>query len=67
MEDYLFCVLANFVEYMARKGPEVGKGMLDFVEDLFVGVKSHIKSPNISNPNVSCCFPKKMRRRMILS
>ena len=27
--------------YMSRKGPEVGKGMLDFVEVVFVGVKSH--------------------------
>ena len=26
---------------MARKGPEVGKGMLDFEEDVFVGIKSH--------------------------
>ena len=26
---------------MARKGPKVGIGMLDFVEDIFVGVKSH--------------------------
>ena len=27
--------------YMSRKGPEVGKGMLDFVEDLSKGVVSH--------------------------
>ena len=27
--------------YMSRKGPKVGHGMLDFVEDNFVGVKSH--------------------------
>ena len=26
---------------MSRKGPELGKGMSDFVEDIFVGVKSH--------------------------
>ena len=26
---------------MSRKGPEVGKGKLDFVEVVFVGVKSH--------------------------
>ena len=26
---------------MSRKGPEVGIGMLDVVEDIFVGVKSH--------------------------
>ena len=28
-------------QLMSRKGPEVGKGMLDFVDDIFVGVKSH--------------------------
>ena len=27
--------------YMSRKGPEVGLGMLDFVEDCCLGVKSH--------------------------
>ena len=26
---------------MSRKGPEVGQGMLDFVEDLSKGVDSH--------------------------
>ena len=26
---------------MSRKGPVVGQGMLDFVEDNFVGAKSH--------------------------
>ena len=30
-----------FRVFMARKGPKVGIGMLDFVEDIFVGVKSH--------------------------
>ena len=35
-----------FILYMSRKGPVVGNGMLDFVEDIFVGVKS----PSISNP-----------------
>ena len=25
---------------MSRKGPKVGQGMLDFEEDVFVGVKS---------------------------
>ena len=29
------------VQYMSRKGPEVGKGMLDFDEDYCKGVKSH--------------------------
>ena len=29
------------VLYMSRKGPEVGKGMLDFVEDLSLDVVSH--------------------------
>ena len=28
------------VTYMSQKGPGVGKGMLDCVEDIFVGVKS---------------------------
>ena len=28
-------------EYMSRKGPVVGTRMLDFIEDNFVGVKSH--------------------------
>ena len=27
--------------YMSRKGFEVGQGMLDFVEDYRLGVKSH--------------------------
>ena len=27
---------------MSRKGPVVGNGMLDFVEDIFVGVKSQL-------------------------
>ena len=35
-----FCHLP-FLTCMSRKGPEVGKGMLDFVEVVFVGVKSH--------------------------
>ena len=29
------------LEYMSRKGPEVGKGMLDFKKEIFVDVKSH--------------------------
>ena len=41
---------------MSRKGPEVGMGMLDFVEDIFVGVKS----PSFTIPFSSCCFPKKI-------
>ena len=31
----------NSVTYMSRKGPKVGQGMLDFIEDCRVGVKSH--------------------------
>ena len=27
--------------FMSWKGPKVGQRMLDFVEDIFVGVKSH--------------------------
>ena len=27
--------------YMSQKGPEVGQGILDFVEDCRIGVKSH--------------------------
>ena len=34
--------LAGLLTYMSsRKGPKVGQGMLDFVEDIFVGVKLH--------------------------
>ena len=33
-------------EYMSRKGPVVVKGMLDFIEDFFVGVLVCIKSPS---------------------
>ena len=29
------------IVFMSQKGPEVGIGMLDFVEDFLVGVKSH--------------------------
>ena len=28
-------------QYMSWKGPKVGLGMIDFVEDNFVGVKLH--------------------------
>ena len=35
--NYIFILLV----FMSRKGPKVGQGMLDFVEDIFVGVKSH--------------------------
>ena len=35
---------------MSRKGPVVGRGMLDFIEDIFVGVKSHYyHQPTSSN------------------
>ena len=36
-----FILFLDLVAYMARKGPEVGKGMLDFVEDLSYDVVSH--------------------------
>ena len=29
-------------QYMSRKGPKVGIGMLDLVEDIFVGVKKQL-------------------------
>ena len=38
-------ILLTFIGHnkvsMSRKGPDVGEGMLDFVEDNYVGVKSH--------------------------
>ena len=33
--------LLEWLICMSGKGPEVGKGMFDFVEDYCVGVKSH--------------------------
>ena len=40
--QHLLCKRGNnVVTCMSRKGPKVGIGMLDFVEDIFVGVKSH--------------------------
>ena len=35
------CLLLENRLYMSRKGPYVGQGMLDFVEDCCLGVKSH--------------------------
>ena len=44
----LYFLIRNFLirdflilPYMSWKGPVVGNGMLDFVEDIFVGVRSH--------------------------
>ena len=34
---------------MSRKGPEVGMGMVDFVEDIFVGVKTLLERPRLGN------------------
>ena len=34
-------MLGTIAVSMSRKGPEVGQGKLDFVEDYCVGVKSH--------------------------
>ena len=36
------------LQYMSRKGPEVGKGTLDFVEDILL-VLNPIKSPFKAN------------------
>ena len=36
----LYLILHNTV-FMSRKGPKVGQGMLDFVEDYHLGFKSH--------------------------
>ena len=40
--DCFFAPLFIYVHYLCHgKVPKVDKGMLDFVEDIFVGVKSH--------------------------
>ena len=36
-----FSINSNASWYMLRKGPVVVKGILDFVEDFFFGVKLH--------------------------
>ena len=36
-----FRALLEWRPYMSRKGLKLGLGMLDFVEDIFIGVKSH--------------------------
>ena len=41
LEPILIIFLSLGGKFMSRKGPKVGKGMLDFVEVVFIGVKSH--------------------------
>ena len=45
---------------MSRKGPKVGQGMLDFVEDYCVGVKSHQISFIIPANLISLIFEHKI-------
>ena len=39
--EFFLSDIKEGMEYMSRKGPEVGLRMLDFVEDLSYGVVSH--------------------------
>ena len=42
---------------MSRKGPEVGQGMLDFEEDVFIGVKLQYSKPHILKQSLTVSGP----------